>query len=530
MEIVRDKMPQGHSENSAPAQVGLADRLLFRRQFILGPRFAEQFPHWHKVKLDSGLHLTAHPDLFVCRRHAPSRSVTLLGYLLDPTRPDADDGEILDDLLDRLCACDSLDDFFGHTYRLGGRWILIVQKNRESRLFNDALGQRQVCYTDPALTPERWCASDPSIIAETLNLEISNDILSAFRQSYTEGNQQYWWPSDLTPYENVRQLPPNHYLDLESGLRNRYWPDSNLNDLPLEEAVQRCSATLAGLMQSAYNRFEMALSLTAGWDTRMLLAASRPFKDRTFYFTMKYWNLSDKSPDLRVPRRLLAKLRLQHNIIECPAAMDDGFREIYNRNVTTAREAYGGIAQGLYEQYPQHRVCIKGNASATVKSIYRSPEHLGKDITAAELAEKAGMKTGSFGARHLEKWLDDAAQSCFNVNLLNLFYWEERMGSWQAMSALEWDVAQEVLQPFNCRDLLKDLLSVDERLREPPDYRLFEELILNLWPEVLREPVNPPQRAPIPQRAYRKLAGMLRRFGFNAFWGALVMPELLFWF
>lgn len=509
--MTRDKLPRGRFAPPDPARA-TSNQLLFRRQFILGPRFADQFSSWQKVKLGGDLHLTVHPDLAIYRRHVPEGSITLLGYILDPLRPDANDGQILDDLLGQLRARRSLHDFFRHTYGLGGRWILIVNNNRQTGLFSDALGQRQICYTDPAMARERWYASQPGIIAETLNLQMSNDILGAFMQSYAGNDQQYWWPYDLTPYKEIKHLPPNHYLNLETGLRARYWPDAALDDVPLDEGVRRCSATLTGLMQSAYNRFEIALPLTSGWDSRMLLAASRPFKDRTFYFSMKYWNLTDKTHDIRVPGKLLAKLRLQHHVIECPASMEEGFRKLYTRNVTTAREVYGSIAQGLYEQYPGNRVCMKGNASATVKSVYRSPERHGTTVTGAELAEKAGMKAGSFGAQSLENWLHDAAPSCFNVNPLNLFYWEQRMGNWQAMSALEWDMVQEVFQPFNCRTLLADLLSVDERLRAPPDYKLFRELILGLWPEALCEPINPPDRAPLPTRAYRKMLRTIKRF------------------
>jgi hypothetical protein len=98
-----------------------------------------------------------------------------------------------------------------------------------------------------------------------------------------------------------------------TGEYYRYWPDRNLTEMSLEEAKIRASRALQGLINSAYNRFNLALTLTAGWDSRVILAATRQIKDSVFYFTMMYWDLTEKSQDIEIPSRLLSKLDL--NII-----------------------------------------------------------------------------------------------------------------------------------------------------------------------------------------------------------------------
>jgi len=35
------------------------------------------------------------------------------------------------------------------------------------------------------------------------------------------------------------------------------------------------------------------------------------------------------------------------------------------------------------------------------------------------------------------------------------------------------------------------MLAVDESLRKGPDYELYRQLMVKLWPEVLSEPINP---------------------------------------
>ncbi len=64
------------------------------------------------------------------------------------------------------------------------------------------------------------------------------------------------------------------------------------------------------------------------------------------------------------------------------------------------------------------------------------------------------------------------------------------MGNWQAMSQLEWDIVHEVFTPFNCRTLLENLLSVDEKYRVHDDPIIFRRIITDLWAEVLSEPIN----------------------------------------
>jgi hypothetical protein len=56
------------------------------------------------------------------------------------------------------------------------------------------------------------------------------------------------------------------------------------------------------------------------------------------------------------------------------------------------------------------------------------------------------------------------------------------------------------------------LLSVDERYRRKPDYRLFRDLILRLWPEVLSEPINPQRRGGITSRLRRRVSTTLERY------------------
>src|SRR3989304_5267483 len=152
------------------------EKLLYRSQFILGPCFIEKFSSWEKIKINNLIHLTVHPDLNTCQVFIKGKSITLLGYILDPNNPEDSDSDIVNKLSHKIF--DDEVNYFKQTYDFGGRWILIVDDGKEIRLFTDPAGTRQVMYTDKNYTKDLWCASQSGIIAEILNLGMDNEAVN----------------------------------------------------------------------------------------------------------------------------------------------------------------------------------------------------------------------------------------------------------------------------------------------------------------------------------------------------------------
>ncbi len=471
------------------------EKLLFRRQFILGPHFPEAVPSWKRLTVRPSMCLSVHPDLNTSMVTYENKTITLLGYILDPGKPEANDSDILHSLIRQLSSCNALETFFKCTYGLGGRWILIVDDGREIILFNDPMGLRQVFFTKISFTKDIWCASQPGIIAEVLHLGMDPDAVTEYINSDVYKKwEEYLWPGDSTPYKEISHLLPNHWLRLTTGRCYRYWPDSKLEKVSLEEAVEKNSRILKGLMKSASNRFELALAITAGWDTRLILASLKEISDTIYYFTISH---KDNAPDTTIPPMLLSKFGLKHTTVKYPSRMDDEFENIYKRNVTTAHDWWGNMAQALYNVYPQDRVCIKGNAAEITRVRFRVPK--GGGVTAKSLARFTSfqysdeMEKNPFVMRFWEKWLSQLGET-YNVHILDLFYWEHWAGNFAAMTQSEADIVQEVFTPYNCRRLLMNMLAVDERYRDHDVPILYRELIFNLWPELLTVAVNPGSR------------------------------------
>jgi hypothetical protein len=187
------------------------EQLLFRRQFVLGPRFLEGFGSWSRVRVRDAIRITSHPDLNVTHLRDGEKSVTHLGYLLDPSRPEASDGDLVSALLRRLCAEPDADAAVEWTYGLAGRWVLIFDDGRAVRLFHDAMGLRTVYFTDRSLLEETWCASQPGQVAVTLGLSRDAATQRAFVDSNLyRGSQEARWPGDRS--ESARPAPAGSRL------------------------------------------------------------------------------------------------------------------------------------------------------------------------------------------------------------------------------------------------------------------------------------------------------------------------------
>jgi hypothetical protein len=506
-------------------------KLVFRRQFILGSHSIDWFPDWRNTAINSPANhvVTSHPELDVSQVRNGWGELTLIGYLLDPEHPGMTDEEILKG----LCAdATGPADLVRLTDRLAGRWIMIVAGQESTYLFHDPAGLRQVVYTRDS-GGDIWCATQPGLLQKVLHLGTDSESLEFAGSAYHRRDSQAWWPGDATICAGVRHLLPNHQLDLRSGEVRRYWPCSPLEATSPAVAVEKGAEILEGIMIAAAARFPLAFGMTAGWDSRLLLASSRSIAKDVYFFTLLLHEPAAQSADAQISRQLLTGLGLEHHLISCPdpreyARMDDpavrAFREIYASSYSGAHNVWSASAYAMMLEYPEGRVWVRGNVSEIVRYMwfyFRKREYPDR-VTADHLARLAGMTDDDgtpdeFAVRQLEKWWRgvEPVTRKYGYDPHALLYWEQRMGRWQAQNQTERDIAQEALTPYNCRSLLTLLLGVDSA-HVMGDNRLYAGMIRRLWPEVGALPVNPGRpfsgRSLLRKTARRCLRGARRVF------------------
>lgn len=458
----------------------------FVSQFILGPVHADHLLEWRRVSVASKLKLTLHPTLACTQIRDGDRELTLLGELLDPLAPDATNSDILRTLLTHRTRAELLE----ASSRYGGRWLLIAAYGDETFLFHDALGLRQAFYTDPAHARKLWVMSQPGIALGMLPLTPDAQALAYTDSQTFRCTHEYRWPTSASPFKELRHLLPNHWLDLTTGRCQRYWPSAPLESLSVDTAVDRLMVLLPGLVRAAVARHDVVLSLTAGIDSRMVLAAARGVVDRVRLMSLRQGRQPDHHPDIEIPARLLGRLGLTHDVVRASASMSPEFALQFKRNVHQAHDHYGHDAEALLRHYGQNYVAYTGSGAEVARCSFHGKLPLANRtrLTPETLAWLEYGSTHPFLVAHFAEWLRGAEQP--HMRLLDLFEWEQG-STWLAMVQLEFDIVwRDIFTPYNCRTVLSTLLSVPERHRSG-DSRLCRTFIERTWPALLKEPINP---------------------------------------
>lgn len=480
------------------------DHLLYRRQFILSSEKIHVLQNGRQRIIAGRYHLSVHPDLECTQVEQDGKSLTLLGFALDPDAPDAGNEAILQRLMGSLDRCGGI---FQAVDSLGGRWIMIAHDGSETTMLHDATAQRQIYYVHDPKSGSIICASKPGVIAETLGISQDPRAVDFIHSRKIDDYEIYWMPGDTSLYAEITALLPNHSLSLSTGCCHRFWPIQAPAAMDYGQALSECLRILRGQFDSARRRYPLAVPMTAGWDSRLMLALCRGLADDLYAFTLVYPHLPVASRDVAVPSKLLARLGIKHHLIHYPKIIDEAFKKVFRRNIPAANTAYCADIQALHDHYPGQRVCVTGDAAEIVKCYYERTRSSAEPVSAIELAEFSRLGTHPFAVEAFGKWLREAGNP--PLELLDLFCWEQMSGRWQSRIRAEYDIAQESFSPLNNRRLLSVMLSVNPDLRRSPEYKLFSDLISALWPDVLSEPINPPEKPSLS----RRLINMIKRTG-----------------
>lgn len=458
------------------------DRLRYRRQYLLTPHQLEcPFLNNH-LSISQNLNLYTHVDLNVCTLISGNRKIVLLGDIFDYRYPDYKNPEIMADLINY-----SFDDLLSKISEYCGRFVIIWKENEKVILIHDAAASRKIFYHRN--NDGVFCTSQPHLLARILKLELSSDKSKLDFYSSKEfirlHNSNI---GNTTCYDEVYQLMPNHFFDLNEYTPKRYWPNHKIEALPVKEVADKCSNIVRGYMKSIANRYSVMLPVTAGKDSRLLLSATFDIRNSLFYYINKGSHLDNKHQDIVIPGKLLPKLNLKFNIIDPCNQVDEDFEKIYFENNRLGSISYLPIIYNYYNKFSDF-INLPGTCSGTTTEFFQSH---GKPITAELLAKMIGVERFDYAIAYYARWLSECEPLCKenNLRLLNLFYLEERMPNWGTQIQIDKDIAQEEFMPYNSRQLIETMLMAPVRSREKPEYLLIHEIIRRLWPETLLEPFN----------------------------------------
>lgn len=453
----------------------------FARQFLLAPVDAryDALHDWRPVRVDDAHVLYVHPLLATQVADIPGCRLIGLGVFIDPLHVDADDGDIVLGLARRATSFADLEQALA---LLGGRWVLLARIAGETRLYHDATGLK-AAYFVTGRSCRSFAGSHPQLFAR-LGITVRDDALVQQFEAHTHSGS---WPIGVVPYAETHQLLPNHYLDVRTMSAHRYWPVERLTTLDRDTAASEMLDLLQRLIDALRTRRACVMNLTGGYDSRLLLAASKAHWHELEFFTLKGAWIPHH--DVSIARRLARACGLRHTFVtfdtehDSTAIAQRGQESIgglwYDAAIPTLRAEWDQVGQ---------RYLLQGLVSEVTRCFYAATDGAASAPHAAGIAHLAGFAKNPVAERGFGEWLA-GLPATLPIDLYDLLYWEHRIGVWAATGMTLRDTAIDAIPPMNCRRYLEIGLSVDRTQRRHP-HPLIERMIELAAPELLRFDFN----------------------------------------
>ena len=483
---------------------------VFRNQYLITNTSSSNDIKGYKSSKVFGFYLNVFPPLETNFCHHKETSVLQLGIVLDPYNPGHSNAEITANLAQRS---PDLSSFLKQIETLSGRYLFLFKNKTNFIAVGDACHFRQIFY---GLSEDNIVlTSSPKLFLEYFDLKLLNSPLkNEFTNSAAFNKSEQSWFGNQSPDDRLKKLLPNHYLDLTSGSANRYKPKFTYKNKTEEERIFEASQILKGSYKALIHRnYNLIQPLTAGWDSRVLLAATKPWKANISYYVFNRKKESEIiGQDVRIPLKLSKNIGLDFQAIT-PVRLRKSFIKQFNKNHIYPRVL--PKTRNIQYHFDKHKndntININGNGAEILRCYYGN--HLGK-INLNMLIYLSGFPNSKFVRNELTSWYKPAKKYSeeTGLDLLDLFYWEQRLGNWGALFPYEMDIAIEEISPFNNKSFLYLIYFSGYKNRKKPDHIIFKKLIHFLWAEVLNEEINPDSpklKSLIKRNAYTRYFALL---------------------
>lgn len=366
---------------------------------------------------------------------------------------------------------------------IGGRYVIIIGSKENVYIYSDATNSRSTYYTNDRLV----ISSHSKLIQDNFKYE-KRSILSEIVPLDITFN--------ITPFENIFRVVPNYYVDMNTHKIHRFFPrENNRNVLINENKKLEKIEFLWKKELEFYNQTfdDLVLSLTGGNDSRISLAMAKDYnKDIKFFtYSTKEGYAEDEghfaktlSIDQNIVKQILEDIELNHRFFffdNSPGVLSKHSRENLDKNTITKHGRY--ILPHYMNAFPNYKTMhIRANL-LEIASCYFHKVYKPNSLQSVKTLMKNSLKkyTNEENKNEIEDIISEIldalnyGEGTHDYHILDLYYWENRMGGWYPEVLNETDAAFDTFLPFNMRAIIDISLSFDIKLRRK-NY-IFKELV-----------------------------------------------------
>jgi hypothetical protein len=442
----------------------------WRNQFVL-TRNALDIPAAWPVRQIGKWILGAHRQLPVVR--VESKQSVEIGWIL---------GWPIDISSQRVLQHDETYELSGadnRLYEFGGRWLAILADR--GKVYPDATGSLASVF----MADQNLLASTTGLLPKGTDNARHKKMVDALQIP----KENRWYPFALTAHAAAHRLLPNHCLDLADFRQRRIWPSSGTSTDDVSHAVSTIISVGRAQVDAIAKQFNLKGNLTAGRDTRMMLALARAHANEITLYTRRSSSYGDRV-DCLTATKIASSLNLNIKIIEERTATSEQLQAWQERiGECVAGAVWRSVA--TWKQSDPNRANIPGMVGGIGRALYKSRKSV-QQLSGDDICAMLKMPRLDLIVEAANKWLDQvrSVDGISQRQLLDLLYLEQRVGCWGAPIFYGNEDHVPSFWLVSHRAIIESIFRLPEHYKHSKN--LQRDVIQNTWPELLEFPFNKP--------------------------------------
>lgn len=482
--ITLNSMPPFFDYNENDFEIENESVLLYPKGFLVCDKDNVSISiHFKKINLCSSFYLYYHKDLLIDSFQKNDLKIFVLGlsYFVNSNYKNE---TISSNLVD--CYLKSERDFLNALNDLAGRYVVLLIKNNNIKVYSDACGLKPVYYSST-----KKCFGSHIDLVNIVCNEPESEMSKHINIKKYEFN--YAYPANLTKFKNILLLTPNFYLDLNNLSTTRFYPN---NSKPSYKSLfdvktkffEYIDYSMTQLLK--FNR-PICMSLTGGRDSKVTFYSTKNFKDKIFYFT------ENRDNDIELAKEIAEKYNLNYIAVDMNFLnINNKYKTFFDKTISdkifpkTSKFALKAHFFNYLNFANKNYIHIHSNCAEAGRGRMGTTDKLGEfpyysesynfqnflesyiSSTCVYLSQKAQdkqkeqMKNDEFFVKTIKDYFSFLNQEFvkqFGYNPWDFMYIEQRMGNIMSQTHMHNDATFESLSLTNCRTILELMWSVPEK-------------------------------------------------------------------